>query len=198
MSRIVVHGFETPWSEHAHLLKHVVQVTERDQRRNERDSERWEELIAEPPLTADLSRRRERALSVLSAVKGCLAGHEGETSGRPCDRCQDRGATHVVSREMAPLTSMYLAAAQAAVDAAFQNPDRHGPRLVAYRTSRGRTKLETVDARHVRVVATRDGPSGAYLLTCYRDRTRTVQQSWLELARIRASHRRAGTLENVE
>jgi hypothetical protein len=198
MTRIVVHGFETPWSEHAHLLKHVVQLTEQDPGRDARDTERWEEVIAEPPLTSDLDQRRERALSVLRTVKGCLAGREGLTSGRPCSRCQDRGAMRVVSNEMSALTNAYVAAAQAAVDAAFQNPDRHGPRLVAYRASRGRTKLETVDGRHVRVAAIRDGASGAYLLTCFRDRSRTLHSWWLELTRLRASHRRAGTLETVE
>lgn len=198
MSRIVVHGFVTPWSEHAHLLKHVVRLTEQDPARDARDTERWEEVLAEPPLPAELERRRERVLSVLRTVKGCVAGRERVTSGRPCDRCQDRGAMLVVSREMSALTTSYVAAAQAAVDAAFQNPDRQGPRLVAYRASRGRTKLETVDARHVRVAAVRDGPSGAFLLTCFRDRSRTLHSWWLELARLRASHRRTGTLETVE
>lgn len=192
-SPILLRGFVSPWSEHAHLLKHVVRITEIA---DGPDKERWEEIIPEPPLVANLERRRASALALLSRVSGCLAGSEGLTSGRPCARCQDPRAMHVVSYEMNTLFRAYLATAQAAMDSAFSNPDRHGPRLVAYRTARG-DQVETVDARHVRVVAAFDGPSTARVVTCYRDRNRSLQSHWLELARLRAAYRRAGTLKTL-
>lgn len=196
MSRIALRGFVSPWSGHAHLLKHVLRITETASPRDARDDEQWEQLIPQPPLVLDVERRRESALAVLSRVPGCPAGREGVTSTKPCDRCQDHRAMHVVSHEMAPIFDSYVAAAQSAVDFAFANPDRYGPRLVAFRTERS-VKLEAVDARHVRVAAILDGPDTARALTCYRDRTRTLQSWWLELARVRAAHRRAGTLENL-
>jgi hypothetical protein len=196
MPRIVLQGFVSQRSAHAHLLKHVLRVTEQ-QADAAQDRERWEQLIPEPPLVADVERRRAAVLAVLSRVPGCPVGKEGVTEGRPCNRCQDDRARNVISHEMASISAPYLAAAQGALDAAFANPDRHGPRLVAYRSGAGRT-VETVDARHVRLVAEL-GEDGAHarVITCFRDRERSLPSWWLEHARLRAAHRRAGTLESI-
>ena len=102
----------------------------------------------------------------------------------------------VVSSEMSNLLTRYVAAGQAALDAAFSNPDRNGPRLVLYGGPQG-TTVETVDSRHVRVVGRVLAEDEVELVTCYRDRSRSLHSWWLELARLRAAHRRAGTLDSV-
>ncbi len=197
-SGIKLRGFSGPVHAHAHLLKHVLRVTEVERRREDApDGERWEELLSDPPLIADLGRRRQDALRRLSAVPGCPAGPNGVTDKKSCLRCQDREAQRVVSQDMAALLDAYLRTAQTAVDAALANRDKQGPRLVAYRDSRGRI-VETFDGRHVTVVAVLDDDGRARLLTCYRERERSYHSRWLELSRLRAAHKRAGTLENID
>ena len=147
----------------------------------------------EPPLVANLERRRTSALAVLRNATGCAAGQIGVTSEKPCATCQDRRAMRVVSDGMNILMTRYVQAAQAALDGAFANPDRHGPRLVAYEVE-GRGTVETIDSKHVSVVGRLDQGTAVALVTCYRDRSRSLQSWWLEHARLRAAHRRAGTL----
>jgi hypothetical protein len=197
-SGIKVRGFSHTVHAHAHLLKHVLRVTEVERRRKDApDGERWEELLSDPPLIADLGRRRQDAVARLSAVPGCPAGTIGMTEKKSCLRCQDRGAQRVVSQDMAALLDAYVRTAQTAFDAAFANRDKQGPRLVAYRDPRERI-VETFDTRHLTVVAVLDGDGQARLLTCYRERERSYGSRWLELSRLRAAHKRAGTLENVD
>jgi hypothetical protein len=196
MPRIKIQDFSSPVHAHAHLLKHVLGVTER-RRRDTADTERWEEIVSDPPLVVDPVRRREDAVARLATVPGCPAGQIGVTGEKSCLRCQDHRAQRVVSADMSTLHEAYVETAQAAVDAAFANPDRHGARIVVYRDHRGRV-VETFDTRHVFVVAILDDDIHARLLTCYRDRSRSYGSRWLELSRLRASHKRAGSLVNID
>lgn len=198
MVRLRVVGFVSARCGHEHLLKHVLRLTELEALRSRpaQDDEQWSSLLADPPLIADPERRRARALEVLANVPGCVAGEVGPTSGQPCKACQNRGAIAVVTREMKALLEGYEQVAQASLDRCFAQPDRRGPRLVAYRTPQSPV-VETIDERHVRVVGAL-GPDGQVsLVTCYRDRSRPLRSAWLALARLRASHKQAGTLVSV-
>jgi hypothetical protein len=198
MRRIQIRGFSHAVHAHGHLLKHVLRVTERAGSRDDApDNERWEEVVSDPPLIPDLGRRRQDAVARLSAVRGCPAGQNGVTEENSCLGCQDRRAQRVVSDDMGALLEAYVTVAQTAVDSAFANRDRLGPRLVAYRDARGRI-FETFDTRHVTVVAVLEEREQARLLTCYRERERSYASRWLELSRLRAAHRRAGTLEIID
>jgi hypothetical protein len=199
MRTLKVVGFTSEQSAHAHLLKHVLRVTEADERDDEadRDTERWNEILPDPPLETSLERRRQGALTVLSRSPGCAVGSGGVTAKKPCATCQDLRAMSVITREMTDLLTAYVSAASVAINGAFANPDRHGPRLVASRDGRV-TRVETVDSRHIRVVGLLDASGDVRLVTCFRDRSRSLRSYWLELARVRAAHRRAGTLESLE
>jgi hypothetical protein len=188
-----VRGFTSAKAAHAHLLKHVLRVTEQADPDSTSDPESWHELISDPPLIADVPRRQQASLAVLREVTACPAGETGVTADRPCDRCQNARAISVITSKMQPHLSAYTQVGQDVVNAAFRHPDRSGPRLVAYR--RGpHVVLETIDSRHMRVVGHVDANHEVALATCYRDRRRSLKSNWLELARLRATHRRNGTL----
>jgi hypothetical protein len=196
-----VKGFTSHAGAHAHLLKHVLRLTETtDRREGPLDPEGWGAIMPQPPLTAAVDRRRSEALAILRRVPGCVAGETGLTASKPCAGCQDREAKRVVHNEMKALLDSYIGVAQQALDSGFENPDRHGPRVVAYRGEFGAV-VETVDARHVTVVGRLEESAGGRnvaLITCYREPRRSLASGWLELARLRAAHRRAGTLIAVE
>lgn len=198
MARLRVIGFVSARCGHEHLLKHVLRVTELEAPRVRpvRDPEDWSALLPSPPLVAEPARRSAEALKALAKVPGCAAGQAGPTAGKPCQGCQDRVAIGVVSSVMSALLHAYAEAAQASIDRGFAQPDRHGPRLVAYRTFLSPV-VETIDERHVRVVGTLGSPGEVSLITCYRDRSQSLRSAWLSLARVRAAHKQAGTLVSV-
>lgn len=202
MKKIVLRGFVSSRHAHEHLLKHVLRIVQLDDLDSARDPERWADLIPAPILPPDVGRRRAWALAILERTPGCAVGQTGLTRESPCAACQNWRAIRVIDRKMRETLRCYVGVAQAALDAACDNPDRHGARLVAYRTPHGKVRLDAVDARHVRVGAfvagaTIDDGSVATLLTCYRTPGRSLASQWLELARMRAAHRRAGTLVDI-
>jgi hypothetical protein len=192
-------GFTSEHGAHQHLLKHVLRVTGQQDPSRVDDPERWDGLIADPPLPPSVVARRRYALGHLATVTGCAAGRAGVTSANPCEGCQDRHAIRVVTTMLAPQLDAYVAVARAAIEAAFQVQARSGPRLVSYRET-GRIAVETVDPAHVRVIVGRNDhhPPGEFrIVTCYREAGVSLRASMLRLARLRAAHRRAGTLVTV-
>jgi hypothetical protein len=189
-------GFTSAANAHEHLFKHVIPLGRHFPiyRR-----ERWEELIAMPPLTADHERRVEEAGRRLAEAAGCRLGHEDDAR---CADCRDGNARWEIDLAFAPQLSAYVAQAQATLDFAFTNPTHAGePRALATRSERG-WRLETVDPRGVRLFAQLPQTGGdPAVITCYRDLNyvaegrgkKRYQSMWLDLNRQKAGSRRNGT-----
>jgi len=189
-------GFTSAANAHEHLFKHVIPLGSYFQHYRQ---ERWEELIDEPPLTADPRRRTDEAGRRLAAAAGCRLGHGRDAR---CADCRDGDARWEIDLAFAPQLEAYVAAAQAALDFAFANPTHAGePRAMATRSERGWC-LETVDPRGVRLVAQLPQAGGdPAVITCYRDldyvgqdrRKKRYEHMWLDLTRQKAGSRRNGT-----
>ena len=195
-TKLAVAGFTSGPNAHAHLLKHVLRLTEQSdpQRRADVDPEHWEKLIVAPSLTPRLAQRRQVALATLRKVDGCAAGQLAKASTqRICQTCQNREATRVVTGEMKTLLRAYVTVAEHALASRQQAPQLS----VAYRGDLG-PQLEVTDSRKVRViVALDDTLSVARVVTCYRT-TDNLKQQTLRYGRLRAAHSRCGRLLDGE
>jgi hypothetical protein len=189
-------GFTNARKAHAHLLKHVLRVTQVDPA-EETDPEQWEEHVASALLPPGLPERRAWALERARRTEGCAVAQHGVTGEDPCATCQDHRVQWIFDLEVKALMDSYLAAAAAVLTHAAQNPDRHGPRLIAYRdpsAGAGRVAFEAYGPSHVFVAGSVDVSGEARLHTCYRCPTRSYGSWQIEFGRSRANHRRAGTL----
>ena len=188
-------GFTSVVGAHEHLFKHVIPLGSYFPVHRR---ERWEELIAEPPLAADVTRRVADAGSRLAATEGCGLGQEKRGT---CLGCHDGRARWEIDLAFGPHLAAYIAAAQAAMDWAFENPVNAEPRAMATHSVRG-WLLETVDRRGVRLFAQLPQTGGEpAVVTCYRDLdfvagergNKTYARMWLDLNRQKAGSRQNGT-----
>jgi hypothetical protein len=181
-------GFFSRRDAHRHLMKHVIRISDADGV----DTERWEEIVPNPPLEPDLDRRQTVGRKRLSDVPGCqLGGHRPVDS---CDGCHEKKAIRGVDQAFRDIFIAYEQAGQRVFQWAMENPARHGLRLTAYRTDTGGVRIKSADNRHVIAiggVATEEGKVG--LVSCFRDRGRSLRQHWLALSREKAGNRSRGT-----
>ncbi len=193
-------GFTSTPAAHMHLFKHVIPLFEH----SEHALEHWEDLIPEPPLIENLSRRTRDAQARLAAIPECLLNQNHRVAS--CDDCRNMAARKQVSISFSELLTAYLQVANESLDWAFTHPSSSGePRVLAYRGPDGPT-IKTIESRGVKVVASLPAFRGSLrLITCYREtdrknklrKSRNYDRAWLDLCREKAGCRRAGTLLEI-
>lgn len=199
LSELRVVGFVNAMVAHLHLFKHVLRFCglPPDELHSSLDSERWSEVIPNPPLASDLHARRRRARERLAAIPSC-----GLQTGRShgdvaCRTCSDAEAQGAVDGAFSDILAAYLQAGREAFEWAKENVCEKLPFLIAFcQNGQPDVRLKFMDNRKITAIGLLGrSDRDVLLLTCYRrDPESTLSVLRLSFSRERAGHRNAGTL----